>query len=144
MNESRFVLHGNGLLSESLARASHMLEADLDAALEEHGLSRAKLGALGALMMAGEPIALGQLAEQLTCVKSNITQLVDRLEADGLVKRLADDTDRRSKRAALTDEGRRRYEVGLKIKEDVENGIFKRLTADEQRVMAAALEKLNL
>ena len=30
-----------------------------------------------------EPLPLSQLAERCSCVRSNITQLVDRLEADG-------------------------------------------------------------
>ena len=34
-----------------------------------------------------------------------MTQLVDRLEADGLVRRVADPTDRRSVKAEITDEG---------------------------------------
>ena len=43
-----------------------------------------KLAALHHLTQAGESLPLGQLAERLSCVKSNVTQLVDRLEADGL------------------------------------------------------------
>jgi DNA-binding MarR family transcriptional regulator len=44
-----------------------------------------------------------------------MTQLVDRLEAEGLVARVADPQDRRSIRAAITDEGRRRHAIGSKI-----------------------------
>ena len=41
------------------------------------------------------------LAERLTCAKSNVTQLVDRLEADGLVRRKLDPSDRRSRLAIV-------------------------------------------
>ena len=50
----------------------------------------AKLMALSAIADAGGAVPLGQLADRLSCVKSNITQLIDRLEADGLVARQAD------------------------------------------------------
>jgi DNA-binding MarR family transcriptional regulator len=63
--------------------------------------------ALKALDEAGEPVPLGQFAERLSCVKSNITQFVDRLEVDGLVARRPDPRDRRTKLAALTTAGRR-------------------------------------
>jgi DNA-binding MarR family transcriptional regulator len=46
-------------------------------------LSPPKYSALNQLVLAGRPLMLGELAARLTCVRSNITQLVDRLEADG-------------------------------------------------------------
>ena len=70
------------------------------------GLSLPKLAALTALSEAGESMPLSQLAERLSCVKSNITQLVDRLEADGFVTRSADPNDRRARLAVLTPAGR--------------------------------------
>jgi DNA-binding MarR family transcriptional regulator len=39
----------------------------------------------------------------MACVRSNITQLIDRMQAEGLVRRIPDPQDRRSVRAALTD-----------------------------------------
>jgi DNA-binding MarR family transcriptional regulator len=43
-----------------------------------------------------------------------MTQLVDRLEADGLVKRVACPTDRRSVKAEITEAGRARQADGSK------------------------------
>ena len=87
--------------------AAHELEARLEAALAEVGLSIAKAGALQILAAAGDPLTLGELAERNRCVRSNITQLVDRLEKDGLVRRVPDPADRRMRRAALTAAGRK-------------------------------------
>ena len=100
------------LLSAVIHTASAVQDR-LEAALEPTGLSLAKLGALRHLAEANEPLPLGQLAERIACVKSNVTQLVDRLEADQLVRRVPDPTDRRSVRAEITDEGRNRYEAGM-------------------------------
>ena len=41
-----------------------------------------------------------------------MTQLIDRLEADGLVRRVDDPADRRSVKASITDEGRDRQSAG--------------------------------
>ena len=85
--------------------ALRVVEERFEAALEPLGLSLAKFGCLAKLVAAGEPLPLSTLAERCACVRSNITQLVDRLEADKLVVRADDPHDRRSVRAELTDGG---------------------------------------
>ncbi len=72
----------------SLIHTGHAVEQRLEQALAQVGLSLAKFGALTHLVEAGEPISLSECATKMTCVRSNITQLVDRLEADGLVRRV--------------------------------------------------------
>ena len=98
----------------SLLQAAGAVEARIEDALAEVGLSGAKLAALTQLVEAGEPISLGELAAQCACVRSNITQLVDRLESEKLVKRMDDPQDRRSLRAAITPLGRERQALGAK------------------------------
>ena len=63
------------------------IEERFEAALEPIGLSLAKFGALANLVEAGEALPLRTLAERCACVRSNMTQLVDRLEAEKLVVR---------------------------------------------------------
>src|SRR5438093_9057949 len=101
----------------AVLHASSVLEDRVEAKLAAVGLSLAKLAALRRLSEAGDSLPLGQLAERLACVKSNVTQLVDRLEADGLVSRAADANDRRSRLAVLTDAGRRACLPGLEIQD---------------------------
>jgi DNA-binding MarR family transcriptional regulator len=93
------------MLSFELLSALHAVEDRLEAALEPRGLSLAKFGALSQLVAAGEPLPLSTLATRCACVRSNITQLMDRLEAEKLVVRAGDPRDRRSVRAELTAEG---------------------------------------
>ena len=93
-----------------LLDAARAVEARTEVALAEVGLSLAKLGALRHLVLADAPLALSQLAERHCCGKSNVTQLVDRLEADGYVSRVADVDDRRTVRATVTAEGHAAYE----------------------------------
>ncbi len=143
MNEKTSQLHQSSVLLQELSRADHLFSSRLEAALDANGLSIAKFGVLKELVQASEPIALGQLAERLTCVKSNITQLVDRLEADGLVKRLPDSEDRRSKRAAITEEGLRRYEIGMKVAVGVEQDLLHTLSPEEQELLTAVLRKMS-
>jgi DNA-binding MarR family transcriptional regulator len=96
----------------SLLHAAHALEDKLEETLNGVGLSTPKYSVLNELNSAGTPLSLSDLAARLSCVRSNMTQLVDRLEGDGLVKRVDDPADRRGVKAAITEEGQARYEVG--------------------------------
>jgi DNA-binding MarR family transcriptional regulator len=53
----------------------------------------------------GTPLAMSDLAEALHCDASNVTGIVDRLEARGLIARRGADHDRRVKMLVVTDKG---------------------------------------
>lgn len=95
-----------------LLEVARSIQERLERALDGVGLSSAKYQALEALVRSGEPLTLSELASRLRCVRSNITQLVDRLEADGLVKRVSDASDRRAVRAVVTEQGVERQAAG--------------------------------
>jgi DNA-binding MarR family transcriptional regulator len=127
----------------AVLHAAHAAEAEVESKLNEVHLSMAKLMALKALSEAGESLPLGQLAGRLSCVKSNITQLVDRLEADGLVARRLDPNDRRTKLAVLTAAGRKACDEGTRVQRDVERALLKRLTRDEARILETLVSKMG-
>jgi DNA-binding MarR family transcriptional regulator len=74
-------------------------------AAAEHALTGAQARLLSLLSL--EPLPMRRLAQKLKCEPSNVTGIVDRLEARGLVERRPDPADRRVKLAAVTEEGRR-------------------------------------
>src|ERR671915_336045 len=53
----------------------------------------------------GTPLAMSDLAEALHCDASNVTGIVDRLEARGLIARRGADHDRRVKMLVVTERG---------------------------------------
>jgi len=126
-----------------LVAALSAMQHRLDEALEPSGLSLAKFGLLARLASAGEPLPLRTLAERCACVRSNITQLVDRLEADGLVQRVHDPRDRRSVLAELTSEGRRRYDAALVILETTESRILQALDEPQRQSLLPLLRALQ-
>ena len=132
--------HRTGLFA--VLHASSVLEGRVEAKLDDIGLSLAKLAALQRLTEANGSLPLGQLAERLSCVKSNVTQLVDRLEADGLVSRALDANDRRSRLAVLTEAGRKAYLRGSDILQTTEHELFATLTDTESAQLHALLAKI--
>src|SRR2546426_9873507 len=104
--------------------------------------SLAKLGLLRLLAEAKQPLPLSELAQHQRCVRSNITQIVDRLEKDGLVRRRADADDRRSVRAALTPAGERAYARGMRALAQAQRAIASSLKSTDAGILQAALETL--
>jgi DNA-binding MarR family transcriptional regulator len=127
----------------SLLHAASSIESFVESKLSAVGLSIPKLAALNRLVEAGDSLPLGQLAERLACVKSNVTQLVDRLEADGFVMRAPDPGDRRSRLAVITEQGRQAYTEGARIKRSAEEQLFSVLSADDAERLGEIVEKLQ-
>jgi DNA-binding MarR family transcriptional regulator len=134
---------GTGGLSYEIIAALHAVEGRLEAVLEPLGLSLAKFGALSKLAAAAEPLPLGTLAERCSCVRSNITQLVDRLEAEKLVARADDPHDRRSVRAHLTEEGRARLAAGVRAVRAAEREMYAHLPAKQRDDLVTLLRVLR-
>lgn len=70
----------------------------------EEGLTPPQLFALRALDP-DNPVPMRELATELHCDNSNVTGLVDGLEAQGLVERRSADHDRRMRMLVVTDRG---------------------------------------
>jgi DNA-binding MarR family transcriptional regulator len=127
----------------SLLHAAGVAEWHVESRLTTVGLSLAKLAALTALRQAGDSLPLSQLAERLSCVKSNITQLIDRLEADGLVTRAADPHDRRARLAVVTPAGQKACDAGQRIQQEAEQVLLSELSAAERRQLGSLMAKLE-
>lgn len=76
---------------------------EYDEAAAVHSLTGAQARVLGLLSI--EAMPMRRLAGHLKCEPSNVTGIVDRLEARGLAERRPDPADRRIKLAAATDAG---------------------------------------
>jgi DNA-binding MarR family transcriptional regulator len=132
----------NKCIAGALIQAAKRLEKRFEDALAEVDLSIAKYAALTALVQGKEAVSLSEMAERLTCVRSNITQLVDRLEADGLAKRTHDPLDRRSVRAEATPLGVERQAVGEKIMIRIQDEITRDLNAEERQNLERILDNI--
>jgi len=129
---------------KTLLMTAHAVEERLEAVLEPVGLSLAKFKVLAQLVAAGEPLPLRALADMSACVRSNITQLMDRLEGERLVVRADDPRDRRSIRAELTAEGRARHASAALALDEAEREIFGGLTAAKRQSLLELLGSLQV
>ncbi|HEY1522449.1 MAG TPA: MarR family transcriptional regulator [Solirubrobacteraceae bacterium] len=94
----------------------------------------------GALMQLSSPLPMSELASQLGCDSSNVTGLVDRLEAGKLVARQPSFEDRRVKHVVLTEAGQTIRQLMLDQVGQAPDG-FERLSAGEQRQLRDLLRR---
>ena len=83
-----------------------------------------------------------ELAGLLACDRSNVTGLVGRLEARGLLARVPDQRDRRLKQILLTDAGRK-LRAALQERLFAESPATADLEPDERRRLLALLRRLT-
>jgi DNA-binding MarR family transcriptional regulator len=126
-----------------LLQLARIIERRLEEGLEKVDLSVPKYSAIKHLALAGEPLAFSDLASRMVCVRSNITQLVGRLEADGLVQRVEDPKDRRCVRAALTPLGKERHAAGAEKVREVQAEMAETLCGLDYEALERALENLK-
>ncbi|WP_432165099.1 MarR family winged helix-turn-helix transcriptional regulator [Streptomyces sp. bgisy031] len=92
-------------------------------------------------LLSREPMPMRRIAQQVNCEPSNITGLIDRLEARGLVERRPDPADRRVKLAAPTEEGMRMAH-GVQGNLGFARGAIAALTGDERDALRGLLAKM--
>lgn len=110
------------------------------------GLTASRLSALSVVVYAG-PIRMGDLAAAEQVRPPTISRLVRDLEAEGLVRRVADPDDGRVQRVEATGPGRRLLEAGRARRVEALARRIEALTGDDRSVLAAAaviLERLAL
>jgi DNA-binding MarR family transcriptional regulator len=92
----------------SIMRAHQIVLARVDEALRPFDLTFARYEALVLLAFSRQgALPLGKMGDRLMLHPTSVTNIVDRLEGQGLVQRAAHPTDRRTTLAEITDDGRR-------------------------------------
>ena len=88
-------------------------------------------------------ISQRELSQRMRISDSSAGRLIDRLQRDGLVKRVPSPTDRRVTLLELTEEGDRTiselFHVGVEFNDDIMEGI----SEEEIRVFQRVLEKMT-
>lgn len=112
---------------------------DFAAAAARHGLTSVQAKLLSQLK---GPVPMRGLAAVLVCDASNVTGIVDRLEARGLVRREPDPADRRVKNVVATDEG---HEIIRRVRAEMQatHSALDALDEDERTTLFDILERLR-
>jgi MarR family 2-MHQ and catechol resistance regulon transcriptional repressor len=126
-----------------LLRAGRTVSARVEPRLAASGLTATQFGVLEAVLHKG-PLSQRELGREVLTSAGNMTDLVDKLEGRGLVRRARQKSDRRAVRIKLTPEGRGLIEpLFAAHAADIARAIAA-LSNEELRRLSELLEKLGL
>ena len=124
-------------LSARLFQVIDRMRSDFAAVASEFGLTPLQARAI---LQLEEPQPMRGLADHLACEPSNVTGLADRLEASGLVERVAGQ-DRRVKLLQLTAKGTRlRNQLAARVAAG--STVTAKLSPSERRTLSRLLDRL--
>ena len=127
----------------SIMRAHQILLAELDAMLRPYGITFSRYEALVLLTHSHEgALPLSKIGERLQVHATSVTNVIDRLEGAGLVRREPNPSDGRGTLAVITEAGR---EVAAKATAEFNAARFAMgcLSEDELRQLFVTLRRLR-
>ena len=127
----------------ALARADDRVQRALTEALGRSGLTPTKFNVLMELAASPEGgMALCDIGRRLIRSAPNVTSLVDRLEADGVVRREPDPRDRRRVIARITDGGWTALRRGAPAVFDAERALLGDIAPRERATLTRLLQSV--
>jgi DNA-binding MarR family transcriptional regulator len=118
-------------------------EGVLREALRSHDTTLPRFDVMAALHRRRDGVTMSELSRMLLVSNGNATAVVDRLEAEGLVRRTPSESDRRTVFVALTDEGLRRFERLAAEHEGHVDRLFGRLSEADLDTLSTLLKRMG-
>jgi MarR family transcriptional regulator, transcriptional regulator for hemolysin len=126
-----------------IARLGRIWRREADQALSDHGLSYATAIPLLVLSRTGGNVRHGVLADELGIEGPSLVRLIDLLQAEGLLERREDPTDRRAKTLHLTATGKAKVDETNRVLRRVRAKLLKDIGADELAITLATLQRIE-
>ena len=141
MSPSQVTIHAEiGLL---ITRIGRLWRREADQALAAHGLSEATAIPLVVLLRRGKSLRQCELAEEIGIEGPSLVRLIDLLQAEGLVERREDPTDRRAKMLHLTALGETRADELNRILRRVRAYLLKDISGEDLAVTFEVLQRIE-
>lgn len=126
-----------------IAGVARLWRREVDQVLAAHGVSQATAIPLVVLSRRGKCIRQGVLAEEMGIEGPSLVRLIDLLQAEGLVERREDPTDRRAKMLHLTALGETRAEEINRVLHRVRARLLKGISGEELAMTFAVLQRIE-
>ena len=125
-------------------RLHDYFQQDLEKVISQHALQHADFGVLTTLRRAGEPFCLSptELYSSMLLSSGGLTKVLTRVTTAGLVERVDNPEDKRSKLVQLTEEGRVLIDGIIQELHLVDQQRLKVLSQEEKQQLDGLLEKM--
>ncbi|MBI0331068.1 MarR family winged helix-turn-helix transcriptional regulator [Burkholderia plantarii] len=114
----------------------------VDRPLRELGFAMSQVPVLSLLKAAGA-LSQAELARRMQVEQPSMAQLLNRMERDGLVCRVADPADKRSRLISLTEDADRKLPEGKAVLDEASRIALDGFSDDERRQLAGLLARVN-
>jgi len=135
--------HIHAEIGRLVTRLGRIWRRESDQALSNHGLSYATAIPLLVLSRQGENVRQGVLADELGIEGPSLVRLIDLLQAEGLVERREDPTDRRAKTLHLTKAGAAKVEETNRILRRVRTSLLRDIGPEELAITFETLQRIE-
>ncbi len=109
----------------------------------KHDTTLPRFDVMAALYRRREGVTMGELSRMLLVSNGNATAVVDRLEAEALVRRTPSEADRRTVHVALTTEGMAAFETMAEGHEAEVARLFAGLTEEDLDQLTTILKRMG-
>jgi len=123
------ILHSSEIIEDELKR---------DSALKS--LTQRQLFCLELIKKMQNP-SLSELAEQMRIAKASISVMIDRMEKNDFIKKIASDSDRRSAHIHLTNKGEKAAELHTEVHREIARLLTSDMTDSEKEILIVLLNK---
>jgi DNA-binding MarR family transcriptional regulator len=125
----------------SLRRITRDIDLHSKKLQREAGLTTSQLLVIESIEKLHNPTP-SSIAREILLSQGTVTNLVDRMEKNGLVKREKSDSDKRSVRISVTDEGRARYKSAPDLLQAEFLTEFRKLQSWERHQLIASIQRV--
>lgn len=115
--------------------------ASLRAEMARQGLTTPKMRALAVLAVTHAPL-IRELAVYAVTEQSTLSRALDQLEAEGLVRRVADSADSRATRVHITEAGQALFDRLWPHMAEAQEALFRGIDEAERQGFVATLQKI--
>jgi len=126
----------------TLMQINKRLRGYVEQDMKDMDVSPPQMWFLARLHEAGEPKPVSFFADGVFSNRSNATQMIDRLESEGLVERFKNPNDRRSTLVKLTNLGEQRLHEGRERHERIIADLLAPLSDDERQETLTVFERV--
>ncbi|MFV0557333.1 MAG: MarR family winged helix-turn-helix transcriptional regulator [Enterococcus sp.] len=123
-------------------KSSRLLKGVLDKRLASYHVTAAQFSVLNQIAMQNGQVTLVQIAEKLGSDRPTISVIINRLERNGLIEKIAHPQDKRSAFLKIKAEHLAFVAELRVVSEQVNQEIFSGLTASESKQLASVLQTL--
>lgn len=127
----------------TIMRSADILARYMDINSKEYGPSRAGWGVLFVLVVRGGRLTPTEISKRILRSKHTVTQIVDTLEADGLVVRTSDANDRRKRYIEITKKGLELVKLGYPKRNESSQKALATLKKTEIAQLVKILKRVN-